>query len=64
MNKKLSLRDNPIEPDSVAEHARLEEELRVFSLKYMKILEKHNRIAEQLAVAVASAANSPDLEIP
>lgn len=64
INKKLSTRENPGEPEFLADHARLEEELRVFSIKYMKLLERHNRAAEQLAVAVASAAASPELRIP
>jgi hypothetical protein len=60
----LSTRENPIEPEYLTDHARLEEELRVFSIKYVKILERHNRVAEQLAVALASTAASPELKIP
>lgn len=62
INKRLGNRTDLLQPEGLTDHIRLEEELRVYSLKYMKLLEKHNKVSEQLALAGQSGA--PELHIP
>lgn len=50
LNKRLEKHGNVREPESLSENQKLEEELRVYSIKYMKLLEKYNRGTEQLAM--------------
>ena len=48
INKKLANRENNLQPESFQEHLRLEEELRVYSIKYVKILDKFNKKEGQI----------------
>lgn len=62
INKKLANRENNYQPESFQEHLRLEEELRVYSIKYVKILDKFNKITEKQAMS--SNTSEPNVFIP
>ena len=59
--KKLRGNDGK-EPLIRKEHARLQEELRACSTRYVKLLEKYNKVTDQ--VAVSSNVQEPTLHIP
>lgn len=37
-------------PENVEEHQRMEEELRCYSIKYVRLLDKYNKGSEKLAI--------------
>ena len=59
--KKLRGSDGK-EPLLLKEQTRLEEELRACSNRYVKLLEKYNKVTDQ--VAISSSAQEPPLHIP
>lgn len=49
-------------PKDLAEHQRMEEELRALSIRYVRLLDQYNKSTEKLALAANT--EMPNFEIP